>query len=404
MFESINTGMTAMAAFSRGLANISSNVANMNTVGFKRSVLQFRDLLYGEDGMGGMPGRGVATGQPRQVLSQGELRSTGNALDAALDGNGYFILRHGSQASQARYTRDGQFEFDAAGMLVARGANVPVMVMGQGGAPAALNIAGWRSIPGSATSVMKFTGSLSTADSDKLHSIDNITLFDALGGPHTVSIRFADKTDPAAGGGGHDWDFTLTDSQQRQLASGTLVFGADGAPAAGSDKFSFSWTPPGTLARNVTLDFGEAGRFSGLTSFSVGADSTASLQSADGVSSGSITGTRFEADGTVLAQYSNGQSRSMGRLALAWFANQEHMVTAGDNLWMSVGGAEPVIGTAQGGVFGSVSGAQVEGSNVDLTEQFSELILTQRGYQASSQVISTANDMLQQLFDMRGRR
>lgn len=401
MFESINTGMTAMSAFSRGLANISSNVANMNTVGFKRSVLQFRDLLYGEDGMGGVPGRGVATGQPQQVLSQGELRSTGNALDAALDGNGYFILREGSQT---RYTRDGQFEFDAAGTLVARGANAPVMVMGQGGAPAALNIAGWRSIPGSGTSVVKFTGSLSTADSDKLHSINNITLFDALGGQHTVSITFADKTDPAADEGGHHWDFTLTDSQQRQLASGRLAFGADGAPAAGSDKFSFSWTPAGTPARSVTLDFGEAGRFSGLTSFSVGADSTASLQSADGVSSGSLTATRFDADGTVLAQYSNGQSRSMGRLALAWFANPEHLVMAGDNLWMSVGDAEPAIGTAQNGVFGSVSGGQVEGSNVDLTEQFSELILTQRGYQASSQVISTANDMLQQLFDMRGRR
>jgi flagellar hook protein FlgE len=302
------------------------------------------------------------------------------------------------------YTRDGEFEFNAAGMLVARQSGLPVLAYSGSGAPTTLSIADARSIAGVASSTVKFDGSLSTADSDKSHTISDIGLYDRLGVRHAASIVFSDQTDPTPPSIDHTWNFTLTDDNNKQLASGQLVFGPDGSPQSGSDKFTFSWSPVGSVAQQITLDFGEPGQYGGLTSFSVGTTSTAKLTSVDGSASGSLSATRFLRDGSLQAQYSNGQTRNLGQLVLAFFQQPQDLQQGEYNLLSWSGSQPPQLGRPGNAQFGVIAGGQVEASNVDLTQQFSELIIIQRGFQGSSQVLSAANDMLQQLFESGAHR
>lgn len=402
MFESIYTGLTGLSTFSRGLSNISNNVANLNTVGYKRSVLQFQDLMPARDSVTGQRGNGVAAGQPHVVYKQGELRQTGNVLDAAVDGAGYFVLRDGE--GQTFYTRAGQFEFDREDKLVSRDTGHEVMLLGSDGALSAFSLAPYRSMAGSATASISFDGTLSTGDADRSHTITDIRVYDSAGVLHALTMRFTDQSDPQIGTADHAWRYSLSDDRQNVLGSGTLRFGADGAPAPDAVPASFALTLPDGATQQVALNFGTPGRFDGITSFSLGSDSTARVAASDGAASGTLTESGFEADGAIRLRYGNGITKTAGSLALAWFGHPQDLEAEGRSLWRVAAGGKPVLGGARSTLFGSIAGGQVEASNVDLTAQFSELIVTQRGYQASSQVISTANEMMQQLFDMRGRR
>lgn len=402
MFESIYTGLTGLATFSRGLANISNNVANLNTVGYKRSVLQFQDLMAARDSVTGERGNGVTSGQPHIVYGQGELRQSGNSLDAAVDGAGYFVLR--DHDGKTFYTRDGQFEFDKDSKLVSRDARAEVMLLGSDGALSAFDLTPYRSMAGKPTTSLRFDGTLSTGDADRSHSITDLKVYDRGGVLHTLSMVFTDQTDPQVSTAEHVWAYSLRDDRQAVLSSGTLAFDIDGTPTADTLPATFAWTPSAGARQDITLDFGSAGKFDGLTSFSLGSDSTARLLASDGAASGALTGTSFDADGVIRLQYSNGKTEAAGSLGLAWFAHPQDLQAQGSKLWVTQDAVKPVLGAAGSAMFGKLAGGQIEASNVDLTAQFSDLIVTQRGYQASSQVISTANEMMQQLFDMRGRR
>lgn len=400
MLDAILIASTGLSAYSRGLSNISNNVSNLNTVAYKRSSMQFQDLIYNQSATLGREGNGVIAGKPVPVFSQGELRRTGNVLDVGIDGEGYFIL---NMDGKTFYTRDGQFDFDSDGILVGRQSRMPVMSLSDDGKLAALNITPLRNMPGTPTALIKLDGTLSTADSDRSHTISDINVVSAAGVASKASLVFNDETDPAVTGVDRRWGFTVRNERSETVASGTLIFGIDGSPAAGADKFAFDWPTPGGTQK-VTIDFGTPGSFAGLTSFSAGSTSTARLQSADGKTSGSYTASAYENDGSVVLNYSNGEKRTAGRLALAWFAEQDRLVPQGASLWTDPDNALTAVGAPQTSRLGQLSGGEIEASNVDLTQQFSELIVVQRAYQASSQVISTANEMMQQLFDMRGRR
>jgi flagellar hook protein FlgE len=400
MFDAILIASTGLSAYSRGLSNISNNVSNLNTAAYKRSVMQFQNLIYNQGAMSGQDGNGVIAGKPLPVFTQGELRQTGNALDAAVSGDGYFIL---NKDGKTFYTRDGGFEFNSDGILVARQSRMPVMSLSDSGQLVQLNITQLRNMAGTPTAVIKLDGMLSTADADRSHTISDITIVNAAGVASKASLVFNDETDPAAMGVDHRWGFSVRNERGETVLTGALLFGGDGSPALGADKFTFDWPSPGGTQK-VTLDFGTPGSFAGLTSFSAGGTSTARIQSADGKTSGSFTASAFEHDGSVVLNYSNGEKRTAGRLALAWFAEQDKLVAQGAGLWADPDKVLTAVGAPETSRFGQLSGGEIEASNVDLTQQFSELIVVQRAYQASSQVISTANEMMQQLFDMRGRR
>jgi flagellar hook protein FlgE len=151
----------------------------------------------------------------------------------------------------------------------------------------------------------------------------------------------------------------------------------------------------------VTLNFGDAGSLTGATNFSGGTTSTLKVNTQNGYASGSLVSTSFDAQGFIALKYSNAQTVKGPQLALAWFNDLQQLQQLGNETFVNATGMKPLLGTADGKVMGTLTAQNVERSNVDLTQQFTDLVIIQRGYQSSSQVISVANQMIQQLMDMR---
>jgi flagellar hook protein FlgE len=407
MLDSIYTGLTGLASFSKSLSNISNNVANLNTPGFKRSQVLFKDLFYNRQPMGdsgagsgndgAVLGNGVAISTTSTVFKQGELRQSGNAQDAAIDGNGLFILRNENGVS---YTRDGQFQFDEKGYLVSKNSGVRVAVLDSTNQLKDFNVLDSRVNPPQATTQIIFDGNLSANDSDNKQEINGITIYNSNGDTSTLKIEFTNNGALLA----RDWLFQIFDQVGNTVASGHLQFQGDGSPVSGLENFIFNYTSPGGVAQSVKFNFGSPGGFSGMTNFSTGADSTAKVLTGDGYTVGSITKVGYGEDGQITISYSNGQTSKLNKLALAWFTYLPGLTLDGGNVFINASDQSPIIGAAKTAVFGKITGGSIEASNVDLTQQFSELIVTQRGYQASSQIVSAANEMIQQLLDLKGKR
>jgi flagellar hook protein FlgE len=393
MFDSIHVGLSGLDTYSKGLNVISNNVANLNTTGFKSSQLQFADLYYkdggAELGSGARQqiGGGVGTAGTFLNFQQGEARRTGGDLDLLIDGPGFFILREDGAQS---YTRAGQFEFDREGFLVDKTTGARVAGV-QDGQLQDISITGMRASPPKATTRIKFTGNLSTGATQ--HVITPVTLFDAGGAATTVRLVF-DNTNATTRG---SWKVTATNAAGNTVGSGEIRFN-NGAPQSGFESMQLSFTSEQGEPLSAALDFAVD-----TTSFG-GTTSTLAVASQDGYGAGSLVKSSFDAEGFFVTSYSNGQTEKHGRLALASFSNLDGLEQAGNNRFVQRFGEPPQVGHPGEQAFGKVTAGSIESSNVDLSQQFSEMIITQRGYQASSQVITTANEMIQQLMDLRGKR
>jgi flagellar hook protein FlgE len=401
MFESIYVGLSGLASFSRNLTVIGNNVSNLNSPGFKASQLQFADLMYAQLGLSrgasGDPmqiGSGVNTGGTRVLFTQGALRETGSQTDVAVQGNGFFVLR--AADGKTTYTRDGSFEFGADGMLTARanGARVGALV---GGGLQDVSVAGLRATPGRPTSTVRLIDNLSSGDTT--HEL-TVAVFDAAGTNRDVKLAFTNNSTVTP----RSWLLKVSDAAGNELSNGEIRFNGDGSPAEGFNSHKFTLQPTGVAPTEITLQFGDPNSFSGTTNFSAGTESTLRLGSQDGFASGSLTEAKFDAEGVLVASYSNGQSSRGPRLALAFFESPQELEVTGAGVFENRTDQRVTLGNPRSSLFGSVTGGSVESANVDLAQQFSELIVTQRGYQASSQVITAANEMIQQLFDIKARR
>jgi flagellar hook protein FlgE len=394
MFESIHVGLSGLDTYSKGLNVISNNVANLNTTGFKSSQLQFADLYYKDGGAGlgsgarQQIGGGVGTAGTFLNFQQGEARRTGGDLDLLIDGAGFFILREDGAQS---YTRAGQFEFDREGFLVDKTTGARIAGV-QDGQLQDISITGLRASPPKATTRIKFTGNLSTGATQ--HVITPVTLFDAGGAATTVRLVF-DNTNATTRG---SWKVTATNAAGNTVGSGEIRFN-NGAPQPGFESMQLTFTSEQGEPLSAALDFAVD-----TTSFAGGTTSTLAVASQDGYGAGSLIKSSFDAEGFFVTSYSNGQTEKHGRLALASFSNLDGLEQAGNNRFVQRFGEPPQVGHPGEQAFGKVTAGSIESSNVDLSQQFSEMIITQRGYQASSQVITTANEMIQQLMDLRGKR
>lgn len=395
MLDSIYVGLTGLTSYAKGLNNISNNVANLNTTGFKSSQLQFYDLFYNYqttgDGSGNnssySQGSGVAAGNSNIVYTQGELRSTGNDQDAAINGNGFFILRQGNQTF---YTRDGQFTFDADGYLVSTTSGARIAGLSGADSLKDINISGLRSNQAKQTSIVYLKDSLSSNDTS--FDITDMTVYDSLGQTHTLTLHF-DKNSSVTPG---SWLVTVKENGAA-ISNGEVRYTSTGSILAGFDTHTFTYAPTaGATPLTIKLDFNGTNNFSS-------ASSSIKVDSQDGYQAGAMTSAKFDETGNLVINYSNGQTANSGRLALGWFNNLQGLEKVGRNLLVNSADQAIIIGGAGDSLFGKISGGNVESSNVDLSQQFSELITTQRGYQASSQIISAANEMLQQLFDIKKR-
>lgn len=409
MLDSIHVAASGLDGHQKGLKVISNNVSNMNTPGYKGSNTQFTDVFLQSSGdnprQRQTPGGGVELMPSTINFAAGEIRSTGRDMDMALSGPGFFVVRD-SEGKQF-YTKAGRFEFDAQGRLVTMDGGLAVLegtsATADGLKP--VDISGLLSSAFQASTSVVFSGNLSsTAGSASTtgpeHTLSEITVFDSMGAAHTLKVTFTVRRE------------TPTGSTTPQLVPGTWdVVVQEGSQTLGSGVFKFSGGVPDPLNDSFTVPLQAAdGRSnfvrlsldSKATSFSSGSTSDLVKESANGRAQGRVSTTAINDKGDVVITYTNGATATGGRIAVAEFVNTDSLQRASGALFEHTG-RDPVR-LATLGKTTSLVGGSLELSNTDLTDQFSNMILVQRGFQASSQVMSTASEMIQSLFDIKSRR
>ncbi|MBN3005514.1 flagellar hook protein FlgE [Chromobacterium alkanivorans] len=399
MIDTMFVGLSGLRTFQKGLSNIGNNVANLNTPGFKRTSLQFTDMMYQYDmqgGNGGQHGVGVKIGSTVTDFSSGELQSSANPLDVSVDGAGFLVSKNGNQI---HYSRVGQFELDLDGALISRQDKSRIQMLGPNKTLQDFSLGALRSQAAKTTTTIKFADNLSTGATNS--SVET-TVFDKDGVARQLKISFTSTGSATP----RSWKVEVQDKVSLStLGSGEIRFDPDGSPSFGYNQMSIRLSTPSSGGSVVKLFFGEPGSISDTTSLSGGTSSTIRVASQDGYASGALTRLTFDQDGKAQISYSNGQTTTAGRLALAWFAQPDQQLERiGSGYYRAHPGQAAEYGAAGSGVFGKVAAGKVELSNVELSSEFSDMMITQRGYQAASQLISAANEMMQQALQMKGGR
>ena len=397
MFGAIYIGLSGLNAYSKGLQQVSNNVTNLNTAGFKSSTVSFQNY-YGGGDSGGLTfnaggkgtGNGVGTADQQLSLKQGELRQTDRELDLAVDGTGFLVLLKGSEIA---YTRTGSFAVDKDGFVVLSGTDYRLATLDASGRPVSLSIDGKRTSAPSITDLIKFADNLSSTATT--FGIADLKVYDVRGDLHLWSVKFDRDTSV----GGNVWKVTATDSKGGTIARQTLKFLATGAVDPDTAQLSFTRVDADATIPELTVKFD----FSGSSSFSRGDVSDLRAASVNGYGVGSITTVSVNADGELELGYSNEQKVSLGAIAIGDFRDTQSLEQKSGGLFTYSGTAERVFLNSKNTRVGQVLGKRVEASNVDLSKEFGDLILIQRGFQASSQIVSVSNDMIQQLFGIRGQ-
>jgi flagellar hook protein FlgE len=293
------------------------------------------------------------------------------------------------------YTRSGNFQFDSDGNLVETTNGAKVMVSTSTSASGPFNIKAYNSYPPKATSTIQLSGNLARTGQTTSYNLPGITVVDNAGGTETLQATFTQSTtNPLS------WTVQVNDANNNSVGTGTILFDADGTPDASNQPIQLTVTPTGLPPFTVNLSIGSAGSYTGVTSLNTAATSQLQVASQDGVQLGSLTGTSFANDGSLTLTYSNGKTLTPAKLLLAQFNAPQQLQAVNNGMFAATDGTLPILGTPLSTNFGNIVGGEVEMSNVDLSQQFTELIIIQRGYQASSQITSIANDMMQQLLTM----
>lgn len=390
MFGSIYIGLTGLNAYSEGLKTVSNNVSNLNTTGFKTADITFSDLS-GAESLGGLEygqsssntGHGVSLNAQTINFGQGELRQTDRDLDLAIDGTGFFVLLDGDQRF---YTRTGSFVVDEEGFVVLAGTDLRLAVLEESGRPVAVNIDNNRTDPPEATTSIQFSDNLSSTATS--HTIADLSVFDERGEERTWTIEFSREESQF-----DEWTVTVTNSNGEEIGTQTLRF--DGGSVADATT-ELAFTDP---EDNFTVAF----NFADVSSFSSGTVSSMRASEIDGHGTGTIARLAINDIGELEITYTNEEQASLGAVALADFRDPQKLEQRSNGLFAHSGFGQIQFLGAEDRRVGSILSRRLEASNVDLGSQFGDLILVQRGFQASSQIISVSNDMIQQLFGLRGQ-
>lgn len=400
MLGSIYIGLSGLTAYSKGLQTISNNVTNLNTPGFKATSFSFADSFsYGGLGStfsryvsGQQFGTGVRYGAETIDFRQGDLRQSSNDLDLAIQGRGLLVLLNGDHTY---YTRTGQFAVDKDGFIADSASGHRLAVLNEAGQAVDVSIDANRTHAPLATTKITFADNLSSTAESAVNVAD-IAVYDSRGTKHVWKVSFEKLGGTAPG----EWKVTITEGTTTITDPDhppTLKFiGSSVDPATST--ITISTTPSGADPLSVVLDFPST-----VSSFSSGTLSTIRAASVDGHGLGTLSSVTVDDTGQLKLTYSNQKTELLGRVAIADAGDPQRLERVGAGLFRDKGGANiRLLGSGQDGV-GTLVPRQIEASNVDLSQQFGDLILVQRGFQASSQVISISNDMIQQLFGIRGQ-
>ncbi|HNR32637.1 MAG TPA: flagellar hook protein FlgE [Candidatus Hydrogenedentes bacterium] len=424
MGTAIYTGVNGLLVQQRKLDVVASNIANVNTTGYRGARVLFQDLFSQTLAGGSAPVGNFGGTNPLQVglgvqiasidtnFEQGSLITTGVSSDLAIQGAGFFIL---SDGLNDRYSRDGSFRINANGVLVdpATGLRVRGFMANEQGvidtnaAPTDITI------PVGATGIVRATenatliGNLNADVAAGTTVTRSITVYDSLGTAREVSLLFT-KT---ANTNEWSWEATFNGVTVSPVPAGTITFSPDGTlvddPLTPQDEtlglisIPVAAFPTDTALPATPFEF--AIHFGALTQLSMGADanSDVTLRNQDGFPRGVLQSFNIGGNGEINGVFTNGLTKVIAQVALATFANVSGLERDGNNLFRET----PASGTAQvggpqSGGRGSVSGGVLENSNVDLGAEFSNLIITQRGFQANARTISAADTLLQETVNL----
>ncbi len=414
VFSAFSVALSALQAESSGIDTTGNNLANLNTNGFKGSTVDFQDMVSQAIGNGNSSsdqGLGVTIPLNIQQFTQGSIQTSSSSLDAAIEGNGFFIVQN--QSGAQLYTRDGSFTVNADGMLQTQtGENV----LGWTATPTGLNTSGpigtiqvpaGTVLPPVATKNITMDLNLNanaTADATSTFS-QPIQIYDSLGAAHTLTATFVKS-------GANAWTETLTipgadvgATGPQTIGTASLTFdpntGLLTGPAAGSPvQLTISGLADGaTFPAAINLNLYDSSGAAALTQYAQPSSLSSSKQ--DGSAAAQMTSIAITNGGQIEATFSDGQTEVEGQLALANIRNPDTLNNVGSNEFSLSGTtAAPAVGTAQTGGRGQILGASLEASNVDMATQFTNLIVYQRGYQAATKVITTADSMTQDLVNL----
>ena len=422
------TGLSGLNAASKNLDVIGNNVANSATVGFKASQAQFADVFASSLSGGGATEVGIGTklANVAQQFTQGNITATNNPLDLAINGKGFFRL---SNNGAITYTRNGQFELDKNNYIVTSGGNrlTGYQADATGAITGALgdlqlntadinpaitttidigaNLDSRVTAPVAPLVAGTLTGTppnYNAPDPASYNSSTSLSIYDSLGNPHTATYYFVrDSAAPSTwhvlmtvDNGVNDSGAITAVTDLTFDTSGNLIAPA-GPPLGQVTGINIAWTDT-SIVTPQPLTF----NFLGTTQF--GSAFGVSKLSQDGYTAGHLAGFAIGSDGTIQGRYTNGQSRTLGQVAMANFANPQGLQQLGDNQWAesSTSGA-PLVGQPGTASLGVLQSSSVEESNVDLTQELVNMIVAQRAYQANAQTIKTQDQIQQTLVNLR---
>ena len=389
MLRSLYSGISGLRSHQTMLDVTGNNIANVNTTAFKASATQFQDTLSQMTQAAGGPQANVGGTNPAQVglgvrvagistnFAQGSTQATGRAEDLMISGDGFFVTKLGTST---QYTRAGSFGFDSAGRLTAPGGaivqgwNAVNGVVNGGGALSDIPLPLGTVAPAVATTTATVAGNLPDDAAVGTALVRDKQVFDSAGEARTVTLTF---TKTAAG-----WD----------------VAGVDPNGSTGSTALTFAsglQTSAGTMTiGGIAVDMSKLTGFAALT--------TVSVSKQDGSAAGTLQSYTLGQDGTLVGSFSNGASQAIARVVLATFTNPGGLEKAGGSSYKATfnsGNAE--IGAPGSGSIGSITSGALEMSNVDLSQEFTNLIVAQRGFQANARIITTSDEVLQELTNLK---
>jgi len=426
LYGALTIGVAGLSANSQALSATSSNIANVNTVGYKNQTVNFQTFLN-IPGLAGNSSAGVSALIGQDVMTQGLPTSTSSPTDLSISGNGFFVVAsNASPTATQEYTRAGSFRPDENGDLKnASGlyllgwkldsqGNIPTNTSSlslinvsslSGKAQATANLGIQANLQSSAAAVGTYTTGQMTSGAVTPEFQRTINVYDSQGGSQPVTFSFV-KT------GANTWAYEAAYSgpganisSANPIGTGTVTFNSDGtmknvngaAPASGSFNLTIPWAAStGLASQTIAVNLGAVNGTSGLTQF----DSASTLNgtSPDGSPFGSITGVTVSKDGTVTAQFSNGLTQPVYKIPVATFTNPDGLGQMNGNAYTATrqsGAAN--INMANTGAAGGIAAQTLEASTVDLATEFTNLITTQRAYSASARIVTTADQMLQEL-------
>lgn len=425
ILSSLNTGVTGIHSNGEALSVISDNIANANTIGFKTSRAEFQDViaksLKGVLG-GNQIGRGAKLSGVSTMYSQGAITQTDKSTDLAISGDGFFVL-DGEEGRS--FSRNGAFNFNKEGELVNSDG---------------LKVKGFK-----ADDMGKITTNLDSIklektiiDAKKTESLDismnldiraeaktqgfnaedpsntsnystGVTVYDSAGNAHAITLYFTKSAD-------NTWSWNAMAKGEEMVggekgkgvvgASGTLKFTADGkleSQEIGSNSFNFN---KGALPnQSIKFSFGDdtingGTGVKGATQY--GSNSDIYKYTQDGYTAGTVGGLSFSDDGVLAAFYTNGVTKNLAQVAVAKFENNEGLFKAGNNMLKeSRNSGSPSIGTPSTAGRGKVFAKSVEASTTDIASEFVNLIQMQRAFQASSRTLTTSDELMNEIINMR---